>query len=369
MLLTADLDFKFPEELIATHARPRGTSRILKISRTTSTMQEITWQNLLATIRVGDTLVLNDSQVLWARLRAKKTTGKEGEVFFLRTLSSTSHWRILSKGLKLSLGEKIFLPPGDLQAEVVAVGRTSEIKISRTLDLQKYFKEFGDVPLPPYITNLRGDHKQTDAERSEDEMRYQNEWAKVWGSVAAPTAGLHFSNQDLEHLKAQGVKIAYVTLHVGAGTFLPLDTEKLNDFQIHEEVVNVDAKACATIRQSQAAGKKIWACGTTALRAIESAVWASGTAESNLPMITPFYGETRLFITPGYKFRCISALLTNFHQPQSSLLALVAAFATEKPPQSEEEKKLGVQKILRAYHFAIQKRFKLFSFGDLTVMI
>jgi S-adenosylmethionine:tRNA ribosyltransferase-isomerase len=372
MLLTADLHFDYPDELVALVAKSRGTSRILKIPRQGSDFKEITWQNLLSTFKSGDTLVLNDSQVLWARLPATKSTGKKGEIFFLRKLTSNTHWEVLSRALNLTVGSKISLP-GGLEAEVLKSGRICEITLSREVVLKDYFLKYGEVPLPPYIISLRekfGDHKKSTAlsEKVSDQERYQNVWAREWGSVAAPTAGLHFSNDHLDSLRKLGVKICYVTLHVGAGTFLPIETKTLKEFQIHAEVVNVSTQTCAAIRQTQAQGKKVWACGTTAARALESAVWASGTAESKLPMIVPFFGETRLYITPGYKFRVVDALLTNFHQPQSSLLALVAAFSTFEPARSVNEESLAVAKILSAYDFGIQKKFRLFSYGDLTVM-
>lgn len=365
MLLTSDLQFEYPEGLVALEAKPRGTSRILKISRVQSQFSEISWDNLLATFKAGDTLVLNDSQVLWARLPTKKPTGKNGEIFFLRTLSNSKHWEVLSRALSLKEGSEIILP-GDVRAIVTKTGRISEIQLQSEIDLKKYFEQCGEVPLPPYITSLReAQKKKSDAN---DRERYQNVWAKEWGSVAAPTAGLHFSQEHLQILKKQGVKVVYVTLHVGAGTFLPIETERLADFEIHAEVVKVTAETCEAIRETQAAGKKVWACGTTAMRAIESAVWASGTAETRLPLIAPFFGETRLFITPGYKFRVVDGLLTNFHQPRSSLLALAAAFATWEPAHTEVEEKRAVQKIMDAYKFAIEKKFRLFSYGDLTVI-
>ena len=365
MLLTADLDFKYPNELVAIAAKSRGASRILKIPRNSDTFQEVSWNNLLGTFKAGDTLVLNDSQVLWARLPASKSSGKKGEIFFLRNLSSDSHWEVLSRSLGLSVGAEVLLP-GDLKALVLKTGRICEIQILGDVNLKEYFEKFGEVPLPPYILALRGE--KTSVSDKEDRIRYQNEWAREWGSVAAPTAGLHFSMEHLKTLEAQGVRIRYITLHVGAGTFLPIETELLSDFQIHAEVVRVGQETCDSIRKSQASGKRVWACGTTVLRALESAVWASGTAETNLPMIVPFFGETRLFIAPGYKFKIVNGLLTNFHQPQSSLLALAAAFATEELPRTEADQKRTLKKLLDAYQFAIQKRFRLFSYGDLTVM-
>jgi S-adenosylmethionine:tRNA ribosyltransferase-isomerase len=362
-LQTADLNFEYPEELVATKALPRGQARILSISRDQDVFKEISWNNLMGLFQPGDTVVFNDSQVLWARLVIEKPSGKEGEIFFLKTLSSQTHWEVLSKGMNFKEGKEIVLP-GDVKATVVRAGRTSEIKIQKALDLKKYFDQYGHVPLPPYIMNLRHNDEDDKADRE----RYQNVWAKEWGSVAAPTAGLHFSKEHLEALKKRGVKVAYVTLHVGAGTFLPIDTGDLKDFQIHSEVINVPAETCDGILKTQAAGKKVWAVGTTVLRALETAAHASTKTAGPLRLVTPFYGETKLFVTPGYRFLVVDGLLTNFHQPQSSLLALASAFATRNPATSKSDEKKAVDKLLRAYKFAIDKKFRLFSYGDLTVI-
>jgi S-adenosylmethionine:tRNA ribosyltransferase-isomerase len=202
----------------------------------------------------------------------------------------------------------------------------------------------------------------------EDRKRYQTVWAKNLGSVAAPTAGLHFSQAHLDQLKKNGVKIVTVTLHVGAGTFLPIQTENLKDFEIHSEVMEGNKTVCDAILKTQATGKKVWACGTTSLRALETATIASAKGSGRLPLIAPFLGETQLFIRPGYRFLVVDGLLTNFHQPQSSLLSLAATFATREPANSFQDEKKAVEKILKAYEFAIEKKFRLFSYGDLTVI-
>jgi S-adenosylmethionine:tRNA ribosyltransferase-isomerase len=202
----------------------------------------------------------------------------------------------------------------------------------------------------------------------EDRKRYQTVWAKNLGSVAAPTAGLHFGEEHLKFFRNQGVKVVTVTLHVGAGTFLPIQTENLKDFEIHSEVMEVGESVCDAILKTQAAGKKVWACGTTSLRALETATIASSKGSGRLPMISPFLGETQLFIRPGYRFLVVDGLLTNFHQPKSSLLSLVATFATRHPANSFQEEKKSVEKLLMAYQYAIEKKFRLFSYGDLTVI-
>ncbi len=369
MLLTSDLKFNFPQELVSKNARPRGQSRIFHISRGSDDCEELQWPRFLAFFQKGDTLILNDTKVLWARLIIQKESGKEGEIFFLKTSGeSLNQWEVLAKNLNMKAGRKIELP-GGIKALVKEKGRISKIQVTSeeftNEKLKNYFLAHGEVPLPPYITSLRsGDSSNT----SNDRERYQTIWAKYWGSVAAPTAGLHFTEDHLRGLRSRGVKVEFVTLHVGAGTFLPVDTQNLNDFKIHSEFAAVGPEVCSAIRESQGMGKKVWACGTTALRALESAVQTSGTAGTRLPLVAPFAGETKLFITPGYKFEVVNGLLTNFHQPESTLLALVSAFATETPPSNSKGELKAVQKILRAYEIAIEKKFRLFSYGDLTVI-
>jgi S-adenosylmethionine:tRNA ribosyltransferase-isomerase len=362
MLQTSDLDFNYPQELVAQTALPRGESRILSISREKEKFEELTWQKFLGLFERGDVLVLNDSRVIWARLIIAKPSGAEGEIFFLKSFGD--QWEILSKGLNLKEGKEISLP-GGVKAKVIRAGRTSDIKLLKSVDIKTYFEKYGHVPLPPYITNLRD--PKVDYE-IQDRTRYQNIWAKALGSVAAPTAGLHFTEKILSALKEKGVNITYVTLHVGAGTFLPITTENLNDFEIHSEVMEVGEETCAAILKAQASGKKVWACGTTSLRALETAVIASPKNTGRLPLIAPFIGETQLFIQPGYRFLVVDGLLTNFHQPRSSLLALAATFATKLPTTTESESRKAIQKLLRAYQWAIEKKFRLFSYGDLTVI-
>ncbi len=362
MLQTSDFDFEYPDELVAKTAKPRGESRILSISRDKDKFEELSWQKFSFLFEKGDVLVLNDSRVIWARLKISKASGSEGEVFFLK--AHGDQWEVLSKGLNLNVGKEILLP-GSLPARVIRVGRTSDIKILKSVDLKSYFEKHGHVPLPPYITNLRD--PKVDYE-IQDRSRYQNIWATHLGSVAAPTAGLHLTEEFLRELKERGVNVAYVTLHVGAGTFLPITTEKLDEFEIHSEFMEVGEETCQIILKAQAGGKKIWACGTTCLRALETAVIASPKNTGRLPLISPFLGETQLFIQPGYRFLVVDGLLTNFHQPRSSLLVLAATFATRQVATTETESKRSIQKIIRAYQWAIEKKFRLFSYGDLTVI-
>lgn len=372
MLQVDDLNYEYPESLVATQALPRGQSRILKISRDKNEFSELAWPAFLDLFKPGDCLVFNNSKVLWARLLIRKASGQFGEILFLgHERTDPGYWEVMTRSLNIKEGKPLDLP-GDWKAEVLKADRVSHIKIIEPkkvtkTDLQVYFEKWGHVPLPPYIETLRSNEAKA-ASAAHDKARYQNVWAKEWGSVAAPTAGLHFDESHIAALTQKGVNIAYVTLHVGAGTFLPLSTGELEDQRIHSEYMEVSQQTCEIVKKSQAGGHRIWACGTTALRALETAVLASGTVGARLPLIAPFIGETSLFITPGYKFLVVDGLLTNFHQPQSSLLALAATFATREPSQTQSDDRRCVSKILEAYKFAIDREFRLFSYGDLTVI-
>jgi len=347
---TQEFDFQYPKDLIATVAKPRGESRILHISRSEKSFREIGFEDLIKLFKPHDALILNNSKVLWARLEAHKATGAKLEVFFLKSLDPI-HWEILIKGSVKKGG--LILLPGDEKAVVSEHrGRTVVLEWPHAVDTTAYLTQWGQVPLPPYIVQSREALHQ-DVQNQEDKTRYQTIWAKEMGSVAAPTAGLHFTEEHLQKIKNRGARISEVTLHVGAGTFLPLDTENLEDFKMHAEDLEVSPVAVQAIREGKKSNGKIWACGTTALRALETAALHRQNEEE---VLVPFEGETKIFITPGHQFRVVDALLTNFHQPQSTLLALAVAFVGEK------------ELLMEAYQFAIRERFRLFSYGDLTVI-
>lgn len=354
MLLTSQLDFKFPLELIATEAKPRGQSRIFFISREKNDFAEIAWPEMYDLFKPGDVLVLNDTKVLKARL----VMGAK-EVFFLKDLGGNK-WEVLTKGLKGKVGKEFELP-GGVRARFVEPGKPAVIELLDRVDFASYFEEHGHVPLPPYILAQRASH----SDEPGDQTRYQTVWAEKMGSVAAPTASLHFDESHLQILKNKGVRLEFVTLHVGAGTFLPMEVERVEDFKIHSEYVSVAEKTMEALVAAKARGGRVWACGTTVLRALESAARFQKTDVQS----TAFGGSgnfsfwTDLFVKPGFDFKVVDRLLTNFHQPQSSLLLLAAAFAC--PGCSDEQ---AVSKILRAYEKAIEKRFRLFSYGDLTVI-
>ncbi len=336
-----DLDFKFPLELVATEPRPRGESRIFFIPKKSCQFVEKSWDDFFQLFNSGDLLVLNNTKVLKARL----IMGNK-EVFFLKTLSGPKHWQVLTKGLKGKTGKAITLP-GDVQARILVPGKPAEIEILDDIDNEEYLSRYGHVPLPPYILALRENHE----DNLEDITRYQTTWAEKLGSVAAPTASLHFEESHLLRLKKMGIQISFITLHVGGGTFFPIDTDNVRDYKIHSESVAITKETAEAIIKTKASGGKIWACGTTVARALES----SGGEE--------FTGETDLFITPGFEFKVVDGLLTNFHQPASSLVLLAASFAGQGLMEDA-----ALAKIKTAYQAAIEKKFRLFSYGDLTVI-
>lgn len=327
---TSDLDFQFPSELIAT--QPRRPSRVA-FAVGSAPAVELSVEELLAKFEPGDVLVLNESKVIPARVFSGDT-----EILFLQS-GDRLKWQVLFAAREYKTGDEISLP-GGVNATLIEKGLPQIVAVSRELD-EKYFLEFGEVALPPYIQQARGERHN----RREDADWYQTAWAKNFGSVAAPTASLHFTSAHLESLRARGVKVAMVTLHVGAGTFLPVRGENLSDHTMHSEVAEVPA---ATV-QAVADANRVWALGTTVTRTLES--MAVGLLDKQAD--GSFQGSTKLFIYPPYEFKVVDVLLTNFHQPRSTLLGLVAAFA-------------GLENVKTVYQWAIERRFRLFSYGDLS---
>jgi S-adenosylmethionine:tRNA ribosyltransferase-isomerase len=314
----ADFDYALPDELIARYpAAERRASRLLEVG---------------ALLAPGDLLVFNDTRVIPARLAAVKGTGGRAEILIERIESECCALAQVRASKSPKKGGRLRLASGE---EIVVAGRDGEFFI---LDFPgpvlPLLESVGEVPLPPYLGR--------DAE-PEDNERYQTVYAKDPGAVAAPTAGLHFDQQMLDDTLAAGVRHAYITLHVGAGTFQALRREHIEENRLHTERVRVSETCCDAVRETRAAGGRVIAVGTTAVRALECA--------SQGGEIRPFAGETDLFILPGYRFRSVDAMLTNFHLPRSSLLMLVAAFA-------------GRERILRAYEHAVQSAYRFFSYGD-----
>lgn len=336
---TSELLFDYPAELIATY--PQHPSRVLFNHNGQSS--ELQWGEFLNRFQTGDILVINDTKVL-----KRRVFSNDGhEILFLdptNQLDSQS-WQVLFPSKKLKVGDKISLPLG-LTAELLQKGIPQTLKLSEPVT-EAYFDRVGELPLPPYIQKARNERHN----RERENETYQTMWASVPGSLAAPTASLHFGPQDLEFLKAKGVTILTITLHVGLGTFLPVTTENLIEHKMHAEWVEIPSKYWQKIQEAKAKNTPIWALGTTVVRSLESQ--ALGRFELRG---TSYSGTTDLMIRPGFKFQVVDRLLTNFHQPQSTLIALVMAFA-------------GKENVLATYQWAIEKKFRLFSYGDLSYWV
>ena len=298
--------------------------------------------DLVDRFQAGDVLVINDTRVL--RRRVFSEAGLE--ILFLNSSDAGISWDVLCPSTRWKNGTTQKLPDG-VELELIERGRPQKIRASRPLD-EAYFEKAGDLPLPPYIQKARNERRN----RDQDKLEYQTAWAKNAGSLAAPTASLHFSQKHLETLRARGVKVVQITLHVGLGTFLPITAENLDEHVMHAEWIEIPAEAWKTVQETKASGGKIWALGTTVTRSLES-------ASLNMLQKKPdgsLQGESRLFIKPGFEYQVVDVLLTNFHQPRSTLLALVGAFA-------------GLDCVKSCYEWAIERRFRLFSYGDLSVWI
>lgn len=332
---TTDFDFNLPDELIAQFpAGERNASRLLRLDGKSGMVNDHWFRQLPEFLQPGDLLVFNDTRVIKARLAGQKTSGGKVEVLVERVLDNhraLAHVRASKApkpGNRLLLADVFEVEVVARQDDLFLLHFDSETPI---LDL---LEQHGALPLPPYISH---------AADSTDEERYQTIYAREPGAVAAPTAGLHFDPAMLELLQQHGVDIAYVTLHVGAGTFQPVRVDEIAEHKMHSELYSVPEQTVALIKATQQRGGKVTAIGTTALRALESAARSGQLLAGS--------GETDIFITPGYRFRVVERLLTNFHLPKSTLLMLVSAFA-------------GVAHIQQAYQHAIQQRYRFFSYGD-----
>jgi S-adenosylmethionine:tRNA ribosyltransferase-isomerase len=330
----AQFDYELPPDLIAQHpAERRDASRLLHLDAA-GDQQDLHFTDLPKLLRPGDLLVFNNTRVIKARLRGHKDSGGQVEVLVERILTPTRALVHLRSSKSPRAGTRLLLADGAIQAEVQ--GRQGElfdlVFPSSLLDL---LEQYGDVPLPPYITH---------APAPEDEARYQTVYAEKPGAVAAPTAGLHFDQAMLDRLKDQGIREAFVTLHVGAGTFQPVRVSNISEHVMHSERYVVPESVFTQIRETRAHGGRVIAVGTTSVRSLEAAAQEGDGVHT-------CEGDTRLFITPGYRFRNVDALITNFHLPQSTLLMLVSALA-------------GMEPIRRAYEHAVQSRYRFFSYGD-----
>jgi S-adenosylmethionine:tRNA ribosyltransferase-isomerase len=351
----ADFDFDLPDDRIALRpASPRDSARLLVVAPGAS-LRDLTVADLPGELRPGDILVANDTKVIPARLKGVRHRGASQirvEATLHRRLAAHRWTAFMRPGKKLAEGDRIVFGEssdracllGALDATVAGKEEGGEVILTFDLsgpDLDAAIAERGAMPLPPYIAAKR-------AEDERDRADYQTVYAAEDGSVAAPTAGLHFTPQLLERLKAAGVETAFVTLHVGAGTFLPVKTDDLADHRMHPEWGEVDAKTAERLNAARRAGGRIVCVGTTSLRLLESATGEDG-------VVRPFVGETAIFITPGYRFRAADGLMTNFHLPKSTLFMLVAAFA-------------GLQVMRAAYAHAVTHGYRFYSYGDASLL-
>ena len=354
-LRVADFDFELPPELIA-HQPPaqRGQSRMLAVDRSTGALRDGVFADFPSLLQPGDLLVLNDSRVIPARLYAHRTLIRDhekptGQIEVLLTEQDTqiadgNQWRALVRpGRKVAIGEILVFPSPsgsiELKAEVLERGQFGErlLRFEPVDDFFAVLDRIGHMPLPPYI-------RRDDADA--DRERYQTVFSHDRGSVAAPTAGLHFTPEILETIAARGVEIVRVTLHVGLGTFAPLRVERVDEVHLHRERYTLSAETAEALNRASREGRRIVAVGTTVVRTLEHcALKAEGRP------LEAHSGSTEIFISPGFQFRLVRSLLTNFHLPQSSLLMLVSAFA-------------GRERVLAAYRHAVEEKYRFFSYGD-----
>ncbi len=331
----SDFDYALPDDLIAERpARPRSSSRLLEVG-TDGSLHDRRMQEFPDLIRVDDLLLFNNTRVIPARLFGHKASGGKVEVLVERVLDAHRVRAQVRSSKAPRAGSQLRLGEPALSVEVL--GRDDdlfELAFASETPVLELLDRYGHVPLPPYIAR---------ADNRADREDYQTLYAQHPGAVAAPTAGLHFDAALLDALRSKGVQTAFVTLHVGAGTFQPLRVERLEEHVMHAEYAQVDETVCAAVAATRARGGRVVAVGTTVVRSLEA---AAGGGE-----LRPFSGDTRLFITPGYRFRVVDVLLTNFHLPQSTLLMLVCAFA-------------GFEPVMAAYRHAIRERYRFYSYGD-----
>lgn len=350
IMLVSDFHFDLPDELIARYPKPERTaSRLLQLNGENGEVFHRTFSDVLELINEGDLLVFNNTRVIPARMYGRKASGGKIEVLVERVLSETTFLAHVRSSKAPKTGAELILGEDKLGegngVRVNMLGRQDalfELEIAeKSTALLDVLQKIGHMPLPPYI-----DRPDEDA----DQERYQTVYNKVPGAVAAPTAGLHFDDELLTKLKAKGVNFAFVTLHVGAGTFQPVRVDKIEDHHMHAEYVEVPQDVVDAILATKAAGKRVIAVGTTSVRSIESAALAAEEKDST-QIIEPFFADTSIFIYPGKKFRVIDCLITNFHLPESTLIMLVSAFA-------------GYEHTMNAYKSAVENRYRFFSYGD-----
>ena len=333
---THDFWYDLPEELIAqTPLQQRDSSRLLSLDRNSGEIRHRHFYDIIEDLRPGDCLVMNDSRVLPARLLGRRHTGGAVEILLLRDLG-TKQWECLCKpGRKMQVGSRVIFGNGELAAEVIEVKEDGNRIVRFEYDgiFLEVLERLGKMPLPPYIK-----------EELSDQERYQTVYSRAVGSAAAPTAGLHFTQELLEKIRQKGVQTAFVTLHVGLGTFRPVKADEISDHHMHSELCMINQETADILNATRRSGGRIICVGTTSCRTLESLVKEDGSFEASSKW-------TEIFIYPGYHFKAMDGLITNFHLPESTLVMLVSAFA-------------GREHVLHAYEEAVKQRYRFFSFGD-----
>ncbi len=341
-LKTSDFYFDLPKELIAQDPlENRSASRLLMVDKNTGVVRHEIFHNIVDYLHAGDCLVLNDTKVLPARLLGiKPDTGAQVEVLLLKRREGNVWESLVKPGKKVRPGVKLTFGEGILNAEVLDVVEEGNrlIRFSYNGIFEEVLDQLGEMPLPPYITH-----------KLKDKNRYQTVYAKYDGSAAAPTAGLHFTSELLAQIEKKGVKLAYVTLHVGLGTFRPVKADHILEHHMHSEYYQITQSAAEMINEAKKSGHRVICVGTTSCRTIESAADESG-------ILSECCGDTEIFIYPGYQFKVMDCLITNFHLPESTLVMLVSALA-------------GRENVLQAYKEAVKEKYRFFSFGDAMFVI
>lgn len=346
----SDFNFDLPDELIARYPKPdRKSSRLLQLNGQNGEVQHKKFSDVLDLVNAGDLLVFNNTRVIPARIFGRKASGGKIEVLVERVLNSTHFLAHIRSSKAPKEDSELFLGEDKLGEgngiKVIMLGRQGalfELKTEdKNSDVFSLLQQVGHMPLPPYIDR---------PDEDDDQERYQTVYNKVPGAVAAPTAGLHFDDELLAQLKAKGVNFAFVTLHVGAGTFQPVRVEKIEDHHMHAEYVEVPQDVVDAVINTKQAGKRVISVGTTSVRSLESAALMAEEKGSD-QIIEPYFSDTSIFIYPGKRFCIIDALITNFHLPESTLIMLVSAFA-------------GYEHTMQAYAIAVQEKYRFFSYGD-----
>ena len=338
----SDFNYNLPEELIAqTPIEKRDESRLMVLDRDKRTIENKVFKDIIEYLKPGDVLVRNNTKVIPARIYGKKETGANVEFLLLNNIEGDVWESIVRPGNKLHIGAKVIFGDGILKAEILEImpGGTRKVKFEYDGIFNEILDKIGLMPLPPYIH-----------EELKEKDRYQTVYAKYNGSAAAPTAGLHFTDELLEKLEQKGVIIANVTLHVGIGTFRPVKEDTVEAHKMHSEHFYIKQEDVDKINKAKEEGRRVIAVGTTSCRVLES------VADEKTGKVKPIEDDTEIFIYPGYKFKCIDGLITNFHLPQSTLLMLVSALADK-------------EFILQAYNEAVKERYRFFSFGDAMLII